>query len=51
MDERKFFMDPGASTSKNQMTLVKQKEKPEEVTTMQDSNSTVLKSFMQTCMK
>jgi len=51
MEGRYIFMALGASTSKNQMPLVPPKEKPENVTTRQDSDPTMLKSFLHTCMK
>lgn len=40
---RLFFMDLGASMSKNQMLLVPWKEKPKELNVMQDLDPTMLK--------
>ncbi len=51
MEARKSFMDPGAFTSQNQILIVSRKEKLEEASAMQDSDPTVLTSFMHTCMK
>ena len=48
MEVKKSFVDSWASTSTNQNA---QTEKPEEVITAQETDPSVLKSFLQTCMK
>ena len=51
MEARKFFMDPGASTSKTQKPIVPRREKFEESIATKNYEPTVLKLFLQTCMK
>jgi len=41
-------MDPGVSTSKNQIQIVPRKEKFEEISMTEDSDLMVLKLFLQT---
>lgn len=51
LEAKKSFVDIGDLTSNMQMQLVPKKNAPEVGTAMENPNSTVLKSFLQTCMK